>query len=188
MNWVVLALITWVFFGIELGLRDAFRLGLGGIAPSFVFVLLSYIAITARPQLVLWCCVLFGVLTDLTGPVEMAGGAPPLTVVGPHALGFLLAGQLMVSMRALLMRANPPTLAFTAGVGYAVAQIVAVGLFTLRSWMFGGVEWHPTHELLVRLGSAACTGVLGFLLSFILAPVGPLLGMQVPSQRRFSRR
>lgn len=188
MNSLVLILITWVFFGAELGLRDALRLGSTPIAPSFVFVLLSFVAIAARPQLVLWCALAMGLLTDLTSPIELTTAAPPATVVGPYALGYLLAAQLIVSMRALLMRANPPTLGFTAGVGYAVAQIVVVAILTLRLWMGQPFDWHPTHELLQRLGSAAYTGVLGFILSFVLVPMSPLFGIQSPTQRRFSRR
>lgn len=188
MNSLALIILTWVFFGMELGLKDALRIGQTPIAPSFVFVLLSFVAITARPQVVLWCCLAMGLLTDLTGAIELNNGAQPATVVGPYALGYLLAGQLMVSMRALLMRANPPTLGFTAGVGYAVAQIVVVAILTLRLWMGQPFDWHPTHELLQRLCSALYTGVLGFLLSFLLVPLSPVLGIQSPQQRRFARR
>lgn len=188
MNPLAIALAAWVFFGLELGLRDALRLGPTLIAPSFVFVLCALIAISAPPIAVLWACLILGLVTDLTNMVELAAGAPAATVIGPYALGYLLAGQLMLSLRALLMRANPPTLAFLSMVGYAVAQIVVVAIFTLRAWIGDPIEWHATTQLLQRLGAAAYTGVLGLVLSLVLVPLGPLLGLHSPQQRRFGRR
>ncbi len=188
MNSLALIVVTWIFFGAEFGLRDALRLGSTPIAPSFVFVLLSFIAITAKPHLVLWSALAMGLVTDLCSAVELNNFAPPATIVGPHALGYLLAAQLIVTMRALLMRANPPTLGFTAAVGYAVAQTVVVAIFTLRYWLGQPFDWHPTTEMLQRLASAGYTGVIGFALSFVLLPLAPILGIQSPQQRQFSRR
>ncbi len=54
MKWLTFAILAWIFLGLELGLRDALRLGHGQVSPSFVFVLLAFFALVAPAMLNHW--------------------------------------------------------------------------------------------------------------------------------------
>ena len=68
-----------------------------------------------------------------------------------------------------------------------MAQIVLVGILSIRM-MWGdaifALEAAPSREMLARLASAAYTGVLGCVLSLVLFPLAPWLGLQTQSRRR----
>lgn len=188
MRWALFAVLTWIALGLELGLRDAMRLGPTPIAPSFVFALAAFVALGAPAATTLWTCLALGLVTDLTRSVEFTGGLPPATIVGPYAVGYLIAGQLVLALRGVMIRWNPLTLGFLAGLGYAVAQIIVVALTTLRVSLGDPIAWSATGELGWRMGSALYTGVAAVLLGFVLLPLAPLLGLHAPTQRRFGRR
>lgn len=185
---------AWLCLGLETGLKDVFALRLGTltIAPGFVFPLAAFVAMCASPQAAAWACLLLGVMVDLTSPRDGADGAL-LTVVGPNALAYFLAGQFVLTMRGLMIRRNPLTVVFLSVTGAMVAAIVVVAVFTLRKGIVGGVEWSATEQLLTRLGSAVYTGVTALVMSLLLIPLAPLFGFQLGHgryavKREFSRR
>lgn len=187
MRWPVFGILAWLFLGMELGLRDALRLGPTLIAPSILFALAAFIALSAPALTTLWTCLILGLLTDLTWTIELRTGGVA-TIVGPYALGYLLAGQLIVSMRGLMIRWNPLTLGFLAGAGSCVAQICVVALMTLRAALGSPIVWTASDQLLQRLGASLYTGVFAVLMGFILMPLAPVMGLPTPQQRRFGRR
>lgn len=186
MNFLATLVAAYVAFALELGLRQALALGGGNAAPSFVFALAIVIAVAAPPGAVLWTFLLFGLLTDLTWPQEAIGGVRSFAIVGPYALGYLVAAQFVLSMRALIIRRNPLSLAFLCGVGYLVAQVVVVALLTFRS-SYTPIEWNPTQQLLWRGGGALYTAMLGLLIGLIAGPLTSALGLHQPPQRRSTR-
>lgn len=188
MNWPFFALLTWILFGLELGFRDALRLGPTPIAPSFVIPFLVFVSISAPPNTLRLAALVLGLITDLTFPIELRDGGPAATIVGPYALGYLLASQLVLTLRAMMIRRNPLTVAFLSVLAAAVAQIVVVTMFTTRSVFGDPIDWHPTHELLTRLGSALTCSVSGLVLSFVLLPLAPMLGLNIGPARRNPRR
>lgn len=186
MNVIAVLVAGYAAFSLELGLRNTFAVG-SGAAPSFVFVLCMIIAISAPANLVLWTCLIFGLLTDLTWPHEIAQGASTVTIIGPYALGYLIAGQFVLTLRSQIIKRNPLSIGFLCLAGYAVAQIVIVALYTFRSGYTPELNWEPTHQLLSRLLAALYTGLLGVLLGVVAGPLGSALGIQQPQQRRYSR-
>jgi hypothetical protein len=48
-NWLAYIVLLWIFLGLEKGLRDALALGSSGVAPSFVFIIVTMVAIYASP-------------------------------------------------------------------------------------------------------------------------------------------
>ncbi len=187
MNWLSFGVCAWVAVGLELSLKDALRLGPQPIAPSFVFVLLTAIAMGAPGRVVLWSSLIMGVLTDLTTVMPVTNGGAAGVVVGPHAVAFVLGTQLVMTLRGVMIRRNPLTMGFLAMCGSAVAQIALVAVYSLRS-LYDPVVWHASSELWARLGSSVYTGVLGALLALVLLPLSPFLGIAGPQQRRFARR
>ncbi|MDX2147626.1 MAG: hypothetical protein SFZ23_08905 [Planctomycetota bacterium] len=188
MNWLGFAILAWFLLGLELGLKPALGLGPAGIAPSFVFPLLTLVAMSAPPAIVHWACLSLGVMLDLTFPIELRDGKPPIVLLGPYALGSLLAGQLIVTMRGLMIRRNPLTLAFLCTCGYAVCQVVVVAIFTLRHATGTPLLWDAPEQLLARLGSALYTGVLALVMALALVPAAPWLGLHAAAPRRFATR
>ena len=183
MNWLAFALASWVFFGLETGLRDALRVGSTQIAPSFVFVLVVFVALSAPVHTALGAALIAGAITDLLWPLPLSSGGVTY-VLGPYALGYLIGAQLIVTIRALMMRRNPLTMGFLALVGGACAQVVVVALHTVRGLFYQGVEFNATSELVQRLGVAAYTGVLAVVLALLLIPMTPLFGFPDPKRRR----
>lgn len=186
MSRVAFAILAWVFLGLELGLKPALRLGNTEIAPSFVFVLLTFLAMCAAPRASLWSAVVLGLLMDLTSPLATTTGEPPGYVLGPHVIAYALASQLVLAMRGVMIRRNPLTLGFLALTGGVVAQVVLVAIFWLRS-VFDPIAWGATGELVTRLGSAGYTGLFGVAFAFGLLPMAEWIGLPTQTQRRFGR-
>ncbi len=188
MNRFAFALAAWIAFGLEIGLKDALELGPTGIAPSFVFTLAAYVALQAPARAASWACLILGLGMDLLAEIEVYNGGPPVTIPGPNAVGYFLAGQFIVALRGLMMRPNPLTLAFLSATGLGVAQVVVVAVYSLRTAAGSPIAWSATGELLSRMGGALYTGVLAAALSLLLLPLVPLMGFQPGTGRRLTTR
>lgn len=188
MNWVVLAVVAWVFAGLEVGLRAALSVGQSDVAPSFVFILFAFIALTGARPTVLWASVALGLLMDLLFEVALKQGAGTVTAPGPHVLGFALAAQLILAMRGMMIRRNPLTLAFLACLGAMVANTTVVAIFTLRHLFGAPIAWETKAQLFAGFGSALYTGALAFFLAFALFPMAGPLGLPNQQSRRFAVR
>jgi hypothetical protein len=189
MNWLLFAVLAWVMVGLEKGLRDALSIGQSGVAPSFVFVLLTSISLSAPRPIVMWASLALGLIMDLVFevPLRQAGGT--VTIPGPHALAYVLGSQLILAMRPLMIRRNPLTLAFLSMAGSLIANLTLAMIFSLRHWVGAPIAWETKHEFLAALGWGVYTGVLGLFLAFVLLPLANPLGMSVSQQqRRFAPR
>lgn len=187
MNWVAFAIAAWVALGLEIGLRDGLSLGDGGAAPSFMFAFATFIALFATPTTALWSSLILGLLVDLTAELVLREGRQAVTVIGPNALGFVLAGQLTLTLRGVMVRRNPLTLAFLALVSGVVAQVVVVALYSVRG-TYDPIAFVPWQQLMSRLGTALLTAPLAMVLGLALVPMAPVFGLPAAFQRRFARR
>lgn len=185
MNWLAFSIAAWVCFCLEEGLRNLLRAG--SAAPSFVFALIVGVALAAPTGSVAMAALGLGVLTDLLERVETTGDLPG-TILGPHALGFLLAGQLMIAMRPLMNRRNPLSFGVLGLLGSLVAHAVVVAMMTAHSIFGDSIVWEAKHQVLVRLGSSLYTGVLAMVLSLAIIPLSGFLGLPAAQGRRFGRR
>lgn len=188
MNWIVFGLISWIFLGLELGLRDVLQLGPTPIAPSFMFVLVAFIAVSATPSASVWAAIVLGLLVDLTNATPYREAAGAITIVGPHALGYLLAAQLILAARAMMIRRHPISLAILTALGAAVAHIVVVFLLSMRLVLGEPIAVEASAQIGQRLLSSLYTGGLAALLSIVLFPLSGALGLHGVQARRFGRR
>lgn len=186
MNWAVFAIASWLLFGAELGMRIA--LGPSWMAPSFVLPLLVFVGLFAQPVTVYWAALALGLVTDLTNLVEAGDGGGRLFIVGPYALGYLVAGQLVLTLRGIMIRRNPLTMGFLAIVASIVAHIVVIAFMTAHKLYGEPVVWTAGTELAHRLGMSVATGVSAFALSLLFFPLSPALGLATGQPRRFARR
>jgi hypothetical protein len=187
MNIVLLLVLAWLALGLETGLKSTLAINFGSIAaaPSFVLPLAVFIALCAPAQQAAWACLALGFLMDVTAPQTLPGDS--ITVIGPYAIGFFLAAQLVLTLRGLVIRRHPLAVVALSILAAAVMQIVVVSLLTLRFWLTNqAMVWDLKHELVERLASAFVTGGSAFVMAIFLAPLAPLLGL--PSSRSWVRR
>jgi hypothetical protein len=185
---MLLAVAAWVLAGLEAGLRDALVIGQTGIAPSFVFVLMAFIAMTGPRPVVLWAAVALGLLLDLIFEVPLRQAGSNLTMLGPHAIAYALGAQLIMALRGLMIRRNPMTLGFLSLVGALVTNLTLWGIYTFRAMVGTPLVWEAKHQIVAALGSSVYTGLLGIVLAFVLFPLAGPLGLPSQQQRRFAVR
>ncbi|CAG1005390.1 hypothetical protein PHYC_03226 [Phycisphaerales bacterium] len=186
MNRIGLALLAWLFLGLETGLRGTLRLWSPEVSPGFVFVLIVFIAMCGPGRAVAWWALAGGLLIDLTTPLALKTAGPAAVIVGPHAIAYLVGAQLVLAMRGVMIRRNPLTLGFLSLGAGLVAHAVLVAIFWIRA-RFDPIEFHATSELVDRLAGAAYTGVVAIALAFVLLPMAEFIGLPSQTRGRFGR-
>jgi cell shape-determining protein MreD len=176
-NWITFLIIAWVAFGLEVGLRDALRLAPGDIAPSFVVPLIVYIALSAPAKHALWAALFLGALIDLTWLVPRDDLAES-SVLGPHALGAIIAAQGVLAVRGSVIRRHLLTLVILSIAAAAVMAIVVVAFMTLREAYGDPIRFSPTGELGTRLLIAVYTGGTAIAWALIMRLIDPAFQFQ----------
>ncbi len=186
MNWLVFALVSWVAFGLEIGLRPLLSPGQGNIAPSFVIPVLVYVALWSPARTALWAGLILGLAADLTSAIDLnpVGAA---TIVGPHAIAYLLAAQLVVAARGVVIGRSPVTLVTLSVLASLVSGILVVAILTIRGF-YDPIVWSPGAQLGFRTLSALYTGLIALALYLILTPLGGAFSFQHAPAARFTRR
>ncbi len=180
MNFALVAVLAWLALGLETGLKGTLAINVSRLAaaPGFVLPLAVFITLCAPPAQAAWVCLTLGLLMDLTAPQTLPGDS--LVVIGPYALGFLAACQTVLALRGVVLRRHPLTVVMLSIVAGIVMQIVVTSLLSLRHLTTDpAMVWHPSQELAARLASAVVTGASAFFVALALAPMAPLLGLQV---------
>lgn len=187
MNWVVFGLFAWLMLGLESGFRQALQIGDLNIAPSFVIILLVFVALWARPIHALWAGLLLGAALDMLNLVTTKSGEET-AILGPWALGGLVAAYTVLNFRVMMFRRNPLTMAFLCAVAGGIASIIAMAILALRAFYDPIVILSASRELGQRLGSAVYTGVISIAIGPVLQFVGPWMGFRRPISMAPSRR
>ncbi len=181
MNWVPFAVAAWIAFGLELGLSGliAKRFGTIVVEPSFVMPLAVFVALGAPHTHAIWACLLLGLLLDLTRPPSLEGGLGTLVVIGPGALGYLVAAQLVLSLRPMVIRRNPLTLGVLSALAALVASLVLVAVFTIRAAFDDPVVWSTWPQFAGRAASSLYTGLVGVFMGWVLIRLSPAFGFNL---------
>lgn len=187
MNPFVFAFVAWIAMGLEIALPPVLDAGSGGVHPSFLIPLVVFVALHADQRPTLWAALILGLLADLTRPVAMIDGGTAI-IPGPHALGFLLAAQLTLALRGMVMRRNPLTLMVLSVVAAAVSSLVVISIMTARTVGNHALEWSGPGQLLPGLLSALYTALTALVMSFPLFAAAPVFGFPSQHAPRFSRR
>lgn len=175
MNWLLFAIVAWVLFGLDLGLAPQLAPGMGQVRPSFVIPLLVYVAMHAPPRSALWAALVLGVLTDLANltVTHAATTGDTIAVLGPSALGYLLAAQLVVALRSVVLAKNVLTPIILNLLAAAAIGVVVVAVFTLRSFYPDPIQWRPAPRLLAAGGTALYTAALAIPITILLHLLSP---------------
>ena len=172
MRWPVVVLVGYVLVGLQMGLGEFTRLGYTTAVPSLIIPFVVFVALLAPTLGAMWTALLLGVTIDLASPRGPSG----VIIAGPHALGFLLATYLVITVRPIMMRRNPLTLMVLSIFASALAQLVVVAIFSFRSVYPDPFAWYPVRELIERMLGSLYTGATGLLLAFVLFPMMPVFG------------
>lgn len=184
MNPVTVFIAGYLLTGLDLGLREGLQLWPTRIVPSLLLPFVVFVALFAPATGALWTGLLAGLVVDLSTP----RGDQGLLIAGPHALGFMLAAYMALSVRAMVIRRNPLTLAVLSVIGATVAHLIAIVVLVIRGWWGDPIGFSISDEVLQRLGSSLATGISGLVLSGALLPMFHVFGFHDPATRRFSRR
>ncbi len=188
MNALAVAIIAWLFIGLDAGLRDAFALGKTGIAPSFVIPLVTFLAMYAPASSALWAAMAIGLAADLVFQIPGPIGERAFTVVGPRLVAAVVGAWLVLTLRGLMIRRNPLTLGFLAGLVSLVWYASLAGMFALRHAVSSPTGLEPSRVLAEGLGSSLYTAVVGVLLALVLVPLAPFMGFNTGQPGKFGRR
>jgi cell shape-determining protein MreD len=187
MSPVLVALLGWLALGFEAGLKHTLAIPWGKLeaAPGFVLPLAVVIALLAPGVQAMWACLLLGLMMDLTSPQPLVTGQ--IVVLGPHALGFLVAGQFVLAVRGLVLRRNPFTVVVLSVIAGCIMEIVVTALLTVHA-AIDRTQWGAGSELGSRLLGAVVTGGTALLVALLVLPMAPLLGYSSGPGRGLSMR
>jgi len=188
-RWIVFAVAALIGVVFDTGLSEILRIEkLGHVRPSLCAVVAVFVALSAPRTAALWACLVLGFLLDLAHPITVAENRV-VYLVGPHALGYLVGGWLVVSGRAMVFRRRPLTIGVMTVLCLLAAQLVAVGLYVLRSrpWYPGGpIFWTETSawaDLGVRLLAVVYSGLLAIPVGWLLVQTIGLWGFPASPHR-----
>lgn len=187
MKFLPIALAGYLLLALELALRPMLALGSTGIAPHFVIILVAFIAMNGQGLFIYGVALVMGLLIDVTAARAAPGAGATFAMFGPHAIGYVAAAYLVVTMRGFLLRRSPLAIPFLSVVAAAMAVIVSSALLMVRSWFDS--DW--TAPLGARLGagmaSALYTALPALVLSPLLRRVQSVMGLDDGGARRFGR-
>ena len=186
MNRLAIVIGLLLSIGLELALRQTLGLsdsggGIGG--PSVAFAFAACVAAFGPATGCLWVAFMAGLLVDLTWSVALSGQSfGQATFVGPHALGFVVGGWVIVKSRRIFVRRNPMAVAALAVLGAVVAQMTALCILLLRDALDPAVQL-PAQGV-VRLVGALYTALPALGIALCLRWMLPLLGLPDPYDKR----
>jgi hypothetical protein len=181
-----IVIMAWVLLALETALRPTLALWSPAAVPSLVFIFATFIAMCAQARFASWWAIALGLAADLTSPLPVSHAGPPLVVVGPHALAYLAAAHLVLSLRGVVIRRNPLTLGFLTLSAGLVAQSLLITMFWVRHF-YDPIIFAATDELFARLAGVAYSALLAVPFALVLIPLAESLGLPNPARGRFGR-
>lgn len=186
MRWTVFAFFAYVFLAFDMGLRPMLEIGSGerGVAPSFLLILMVWVAMMGPGHAVRWAALILGLLLDLGSTYATSGGGVAV-VAGPHALGFVLGAALAVQLRGLVYRRHPFHTGVLTLLSGACAFVPAVFLLTMRRIISTGVDsehviaWNASDQLVNAFLTVVYSAVVAVPVGWALNRVAGLFGFQV---------
>lgn len=168
MRWLFFCIVAWFCIGLELGFADALQVGQGKAQPSFVMILLAFVALWTTTSHVVVASLFCGLFLDLVFVVPLASGETAV-ILGPHALGCMLGAYTVRTMRGLMFRRGALAVGFLAMVGTFVACVVVIACLRIRNF-YEPLDIPPASSTLFA-------GLLAALITFgVGIPFGWLLG------------
>ncbi|MEM7229424.1 MAG: rod shape-determining protein MreD [Planctomycetota bacterium] len=190
MKWSIFGIALLIGLVLETSMRQL--LAFHGVSPSFTACLVVFVALFASRSSTLWACWLIGVLMDIVSAVAWDAHGT-FVLIGPHALGYTLAGFAVLQIRAMVFRRRALTVGVLTLMTVLLASLMAISIFVVRSWYTEpGLSAYLAHrtamgELGHRMGIAMYSGLIALPLGWVLQATLPVWGFEMMGPRR-SRR
>lgn len=145
-----------------------------GVWPAATPCLVTFVALYAQRPHVLWAAALAGFLVDCTSPsLARFDGIFPYRVIGPTVLAYVMATQVLLPLRSMIVRKNALSLGATTAIFALAAMLVITAIFSARGWYAGSVPpWSGGGTALRHMGAeslrAIASGALAVLLAYPL--------------------
>lgn len=182
MRWPVFLILAYLALALDGGLRGLWVYH--GTWPELPLILLVFIALSAPARHVAWSALLLGLLVDLQ-PIAVhlpsdRSSAADLVLVGPNALGYMLAGFAAYQFRGFAFRDSPITVAVAALFSGVFAHLVVVALLSFRGFSWLTAEPIPDYsaaaDLVARALRLLYTAVVALPVGWLLIRSDPLWG------------
>ncbi len=176
MRWLVFGVVAFLLLVLDTSFVTVMQVR--NIAPLLSIVLLVYVCLFASRTSSLIACLSLGLAMDLAVPPLSTPGEATVTLIGPHALGFLFAGYLVLQVRTMVFRQRVVTLAVLSFVATLAAAVVMTAIYVIRSWYGEGVIY-PTYPSamwsMVRWGGIALySALIALPLGWVLLTTTPI--------------
>jgi hypothetical protein len=176
MRWPVFIFFAYVTLCLDVGLRRLFELptGTGPVTPDLMLILVVFIAAWSQTLTACSAGLILGLLLDLQSPMLGVDGKTTAVLVGPHALGFLLAAYATLQVRAMFYRSSIFSIAGMVLFAGTLCYLLSIALLTFR-----GVISHPLPGYLAA--DELYLAFLKLIYTMILSvPFGYVLGKTMP--------
>ncbi len=146
MKWLTFALAAYAALLLQAAFAPVWTIR--GLSPAPLLVLAVFIAQSGPATLALGSAMFLGVLADtLSRPYPEAG-----VLLGPYTVGYAVAAYAVLQLRNLVFRHSVPAVVAMTLVAGCFAELVAVGLITLRGVSFLAADPPPGWRALGELG------------------------------------
>ena len=180
MRWSVFAIMVYLAVGLQEGLRTL--LVIGYTSPSFLLILLVFIAVHAPRSTVAWSAMILGILVDLK-PVPLTDQYADVAVIGPGCLGYLAGGLVVIHLRSMVFRESAMTVAALVLAAGVFIHLIIVALLTMRGlpWLLGEPirGWNVADQLVDRFLEIVYTAAWAVPIAMGLNRLEPLWGFSL---------
>lgn len=175
MRWHVFAIFAVIAMIFETGLVDAVHIL--HVKPSVCAALATFIALSAPRITALWSCFILGLLMDLSSDLSL-GQTGTIHIIGPHALGYVVGGLLVLQVRSTVFRRRPLAIGAMTTAFVLAMSVVAVTIYAVRSWYPGELMYwdgtSPLADIGRRIFMAIYSGLFAVPLGWMLVRLMPL--------------
>ncbi len=175
MRWHVFAILALIALIFETGLIDAIHIQ--NVKPSVCAALATFVALSAPRITALWSCLILGLLLDLSSDLSLDANET-LHLIGPHTLGYVAGGLLVLQVRTTVFRRRPLAIGAMTILFALTASTVVMTIYTVRSWYPDGLPyWADTTllgEIVCRFFAAIYSGLFGVPLGWMFVRLMPL--------------
>lgn len=183
MRWSVFAIAAFVIVVLQLSARDALTLhSIGLVKPDLVAALATFITLFAARTKALWACWILGLVMDLAP----SGGDTAWHMIGPHALGYVFGGYVVLQLRTMVFRRRAVTIGFLTVVFLLAAGLASTFLLTIRHWYLPDTPLYlsPLGEFWRQIKIAAYSGAVAIPFGWLLQLTVAFWGFTGGASRR----
>jgi cell shape-determining protein MreD len=181
MRWTLFALVAFFACALDAGIEPLIVINVAGydVFPSFMLLLTGFVALWASQASALWAGLILGLLTDCLVRLPGTDSRQVIALVGPNALGFLLAAYTVVQIRGVFKRESALALAICVFLAGIMALLMTVMIITARGLYTEPIPgWHGLGQLARGMMCLVYTSLLALPLGWLLGKTLPIWGFE----------